>query len=131
MNSKETTNSLSVRPGVFVGFSLFTGLAAVVAKSCCVLPLVLASSGISGVWLSRELVPFRSYFLMTAVVSLTIGWVLAIWQRKACRADGLCARRTGWLTFSILGLSTVLVGLVVLWERFEPTIIQYLSSRPG
>lgn len=120
----------AAEPGIFAGLSLFTGLGAVVAKSCCVLPLLLASTGISGVWLGRELTVLKPYFLVAAVATLLAGWLLAIRQHRAiCKTGNPCPRRrTGWLTFSILGLSTMLVGLAITWEWLEPAIMGYLLA---
>lgn len=130
IGTEQGYRSPAADPGIFAGLSLFTGFGAVVAKSCCVLPLLLASTGIGGAWLGHELAVFKSYFLTVAVVTLLAGWMLAIRRYRAtCKADSLCARRqTGWLTFNILGLSTMLVGLAVAWEWFEPAIMDYLLA---
>lgn len=130
MHPQEPSHAPSAEPSIFAGLSLFTGLGAVAAKSCCLLPLLLASSGLGGAWLSRELSAFRPYFLAGAAFTLVIGWGLAIRRYKAiCPVDGVCAsRRTRWPTFSLLGLSTVMVGLAAAWGWIEPAIVPYLLS---
>lgn len=128
MQHQDIPHAPSAKPSIFAGLSLFTGLGAVAAKSCCLLPLLLASSGLGGAWLSRELSAFRPYFLAGAAFTLVIGWGLAIRRYKAvCPVGGVCAsRRTRWPTFSLLGLSTVIVGLAAAWGWIEPVIMQHL-----
>lgn len=48
--------------GAFAGLGVFSGLGAVAAKSCCIFPLVLASAGLGGAWLSQELMAFTRIF---------------------------------------------------------------------
>jgi mercuric ion transport protein len=130
MQHQEASHAPSAKPIIFAGLSLFTGLGAVAAKSCCLLPLLLASSGLGGAWLSRELSVFRPYFLAGAVLTLVVGWVVAIRRHKVtCAVDGACSyRRTSWLTFSLLGISTVMAGLAAAWGWIEPAIVPYLLS---
>jgi mercuric ion transport protein len=130
MQHQEVPHVSSVKPSIFAGLSLFTGFGAVAAKSCCLLPLLLASSGLGEAWLSHELSEFRPYFLAGAALTLVIGWGLAIRRHKdTCPVGGACSyRRTSWLTFSLLGLSTVMVGLAAIWGWIEPPIVQHLLS---
>ena len=58
MQHQEVPSAPSAKPSIFAGLSLSTGLGAVAAKSCYLLPLLLASSGLGGAWLSRELSAF-------------------------------------------------------------------------
>ncbi len=61
----------------FAGLGLFSGLGAVAAKSCCLLPLVLASSGLGGAWLSQELIAYRPYLLGVAWITVAAAWLFA------------------------------------------------------
>jgi mercuric ion transport protein len=49
-------------------------IAALLASSCCLVPLVLVSLGLSGAWLSnlRVLQPYSSVFIGVAVVALAL-----------------------------------------------------------
>jgi len=130
MQTKKPENLPSPKPGFFAGISVFSGLGALAAKSCCILPLLLASSGISGAWLNRELETFRPYFLAAAILTLLIGWFLAIRRnRPTCPTDASCATsKAGWPTFTMLSLATVLVGLSALWDFLQPVIFEYLKN---
>jgi len=72
------------------------GLAALLASSCCVLPLALALAGISGAWISqlRVMEPYSDGLLVLAVAALAwAAW--RIYGRSAraasvCEADEAC-----------------------------------------
>jgi mercuric ion transport protein len=71
--------------------SVLGGLA---ATSCCVLPLVLFSLGISGAWIANftALAPHKPYFAAGTLALLGYGYYLVyVKARRAC-ADGSCAR---------------------------------------
>jgi mercuric ion transport protein len=66
------------------------GIAALLASTCCVVPLLFAIVGISGAWISRlrVLEPYSSALIGLAVVSL----VVAAWGLfRPARADESCA----------------------------------------
>jgi mercuric ion transport protein len=110
--------------------SLFTGIGAVAASSCCALPLALSAAGIGGAWLGglSGLVFYRPYFLIAAAVALAVGWGMTLRrQAAACTTDGACVRPArGWLTFAALALSTLLVGMAAAWSWIEPAIMPAL-----
>jgi len=130
MDTNKPANISPPKAGFFAGISVFSGLGALAAKSCCILPFLLASSGIGGAWLGREMTMFRPYFFAVAILSLLIGWTLAIRRNRAtCQPDATCATsRAGWMTFSMLGLATLLVGLSALWDFLQPVILDYLKN---
>ena len=72
----------------------------------------MASSGLGGAWLSRALLPYQPYFLATAWFAVALAWVIAI--------------RRGWASYSLLALSTLIVGLATAWERLEPAALAAL-----
>ncbi|MCA9470140.1 MAG: hypothetical protein KC643_32480 [Nitrospira sp.] len=130
METKKPKNIPAPKPGFFAGISVFSGLGALAAKSCCILPFLLASSGIGSAWISRELTTLKPYFLTIAILSLLIGWFLVIRRnREACHTDGPCATsKAEWPTFTMLSLATVLVGLSALWDFLQPVIFEYLKN---
>ncbi len=69
-------------------------LAALGASSCCILPLVLFSLGVSGAWIGNltALARYHSLFIAAAVAFLIFGFWRAYRRPVACAEDGSCAR---------------------------------------
>src|SRR5947208_1087374 len=70
-------------------------LAALAASSCCVLPLVLFSLGVSGAWIGNftQLAPYQHWFIVATIAFLGIGYWLVYRSSKLACADGeACAR---------------------------------------
>jgi mercuric ion transport protein len=72
-------------------------LGAIAASSCCILPLVLFSLGISGAWIGNltALAPYQPYFIAATLACLgyDIGWFTGARRslaRKARFAPGRC-----------------------------------------
>jgi mercuric ion transport protein len=67
---------------------------AVLASTCCVLPLVLVTVGIGGAWVSQltALAPYQPYVLGATVPLLGIGlWHVYLRPAPACEPGTLCA----------------------------------------
>ncbi|WP_343685021.1 mercuric ion transporter MerT [Asticcacaulis sp.] len=83
-------------PGSKKNFSaLFLGgLAAVLASTCCLGPLLLAGIGVSGAWIGNltMLEPFRPIFIGVALVAIFFAGRRIYRPAKACDADDLCAK---------------------------------------
>lgn len=99
------------------------GIAALLASSCCVLPLVFTLVGISGAWMvhMRVLEPYSPALIALALLSLGVaGWRLYRPSRSAmiaCEAGGTgcgpvnrAGRRWFWLLV-VLALIPLLVPL--------------------
>ena len=69
------------------------GIAAILASTCCLGPLVLIMVGVSGAWISNltRLEPYQPYFAGAAVIALLLaGW--RIWRPAApCEPGQVCA----------------------------------------
>ena len=102
------------------------GLAALLASSCCVLPLALALAGISGAWISqlRVMEPYSDGLLALAFGALA--W--AAWRiyGRSAQADAVCATdvacrpvshlaRTWFWLVLLISLVPLLVPLVAPW----------------
>lgn len=69
------------------------GVAAILASTCCLGPLVLILLGFSGAWIGNltALEPYRPYFIGVALVALFFAW-RRIWRpAAACRPGEVCA----------------------------------------
>lgn len=102
------------------------GLAALLASSCCVAPLVLALVGISGAWISqlRRLEPYSPWLMSLAVVALAVAaWRLyrPVANGSACEiGDPACPRvhraaRRWFLVVAVLTLIPILVPIAAPW----------------
>ncbi len=67
------------------------GVAAILASTCCLGPLVLVTLGVSGAWIANltALEPYRPYFIVAAIVALFFAG-RRIW-RPACKPGEVCA----------------------------------------
>ncbi len=110
--------------------SLVTGAGAVAASLCCALPLPLSAAGFGGAWLRGfgELEAYRLHVLAAAAIAVVLGWTAALRRgRDACAPDGACARPArSWMSFAVLSLSTLMVGIAAAWDWSEPTAMTAL-----
>lgn len=95
------------------GALLTGGLAAILASTCCLGPLVLITLGVSGAWISNLslLEPYRPIFIGAAVVALFFAY-RRIWRPAACSSDQVCALPTVKRTYK--ALFWIVVALVTL-----------------
>ena len=87
------SNSPTESQGGGRGALLTGGLAAFLASTCCLGPLVLITLGVSGAWISNLtlLEPYRPIFIAAAVVALFFAY-RRIWRAPAaCEPGQACA----------------------------------------
>lgn len=86
---------------------------ALLVSSCCILPLVLVTLGISGAWVGSLTVlePYKPLFLTSAAIFLGLGyWRVYFRTRPLCAEGSYCARSSSSrLTKVALWGATVLV----------------------
>jgi len=111
----ETGESSSDRTGS--GALLVGGLAAILASTCCLGPLVLVALGLSGAWIGNLtlLEPYRPFFIAGALMALFFAGRRIFRPVQACQAGEVCAvpgtRRVYKIVFGIVS-ALVLVALV-------------------
>ena len=97
---------------------------AIIASSCCVLPLLLITLGVSGAWIGSltALEPYKPYFLTVTAILLGAGfWHVYIRPKKACADDSYCARpRSGYITQISLWFATALALLAATVDYWAP-----------
>jgi mercuric ion transport protein len=122
----------AVGVGGMAAFGAITGLGALVASSCCVLPIVLGGLGAgAGVFtVLGVLAPFRIPLMAASLLAVVVGWVLYARRRQAaCGPDGSCtAPRRSHAATTLLGLATILVIAAAAGGYFEPALIKMLRS---
>src|SRR6266436_2085144 len=88
-------------------------LGALAVSSCCILPLVLFSLGVSGAWIGNftQLAPYQPYFIAATIACLGYGYWLVYRSSNIACADGeSCARQVPNRLVKLgLILATVLV----------------------
>ena len=100
---------------------------ALAASSCCILPLVLFSLGVSGAWIGNftQLAPYQPYFIAVSIGCLGYGYWLVHRSTKLACADGeACARPlSNWLVQLGLIAATVLIILAVGFDFLAPLLL--------
>ena len=108
-NELPTQSSLGDSRALFAG-----GLAAILASTCCLGPLVLITLGISGAWISNLtlLEPYQPFFIGAAVIALFSAY-RQIWRPVAeCQPGQVCAAPSVKRSYKVL--FWIVVALVIL-----------------
>jgi len=107
------------------GALLAGGIAAILASTCCLGPLVLITIGVSGAWIGSLTVlePYQPIFVGTAVIALLLAG-RRIWQpASACEPGQVCAiprvnRAYKALFWLVLALVIAALGFPVIAPWF-------------
>ncbi|RTL68654.1 MAG: mercury transporter MerT [Hyphomicrobiales bacterium] len=102
-------------------------LGALAASSCCILPLVLFSLGISGAWISNftMLAPYKPYFAAGTIALLGYGYYLVYVRPEQACADGSCARPLpNRLVKTSLWLASALVIVALAFDYVAPLLLK-------
>ncbi len=114
------------------GAGLVAGLGAVIASSCCVLPLGLAAIGAgAGVFgVLNEVAAWRVPLLTVSALAVAGGWG-AWWMKRseACATGPHCATpaRTQSTTL-LLMLASVIVIAAAGWEHIDPVLLKFFKG---
>jgi mercuric ion transport protein len=107
-------------------FVAFGALGAVLASSCCIVPLALVSVGVTGVWIGQlsAVAPLQPVFAAVALVFLGLGFRKVYFQPKPACVDGSCARPvSGRVTKAVLWGATVLTLTALSIELWAPLVL--------
>ncbi len=126
MSTNEARTETILVEGVSAGrkrsiFAVGSVIGAILATSCCVMPLLFVTFGISGAWIGNltALEPYKPYFAGIALVFIGLGFRQVYLKRTPACVDGsYCARpQSTAITQAILSLSTliVLLALTINW----------------
>lgn len=106
------------------GALLLGGLAAILASTCCLGPLVLVLLGVSGAWIGNltKLEPYRFYFIGGAVLALFFAGRRIFRPIKPCEPGEVCAMPQTRRVYKILfGIVSVLVLIALVY----PYVIRF------
>lgn len=99
------------------------GVAALLASTCCLGPLVLVMLGVSGAWIGSLtlLEPYRVYFLLAAFIALLLAYK-QIWKPvDVCVPGQICARPAVQRTYKLLfGLVAGLIVIALIYPYLAP-----------
>jgi mercuric ion transport protein len=102
-------------------------LGALAASSCCIVPLLLFSLGISGAWIGNltALAPYKPIFVAGTTGILGYGYYLVYWKpRGACADDAACARPVPNRIVQVaLWFATLLVAAAFLFDYVAPVLL--------
>ncbi|GIK49917.1 MAG: mercuric transporter [Alphaproteobacteria bacterium] len=97
---------------------------AVLASSCCILPLALVTLGVSGAWIGnlRVLEPYKPLFIAGAAIFIALGFWQAYFRPRAkCEDGSYCARpQAALITQVTLWLAAALVTLAATVDWWAP-----------
>lgn len=90
------------------------GLAAILASTCCLGPLVLVALGFSGAWIGNltALEPYRPIFIGAALMALFFAWRRIFRPAHACKLGEVCAIPQARTTYKLI--FWVVVALVLV-----------------
>lgn len=106
---KTTPDSSPGRTALVAG-----GLAAILASTCCLGPLVLLALGVSGVWIGNltRLEPYRPVFLGVALVAIAFAQRRIFRPSTACAPGEVCAVPQVQTTYRVLFWLVVVLLLI-------------------
>ncbi len=102
-------------------------LGALAASSCCIIPLVLFSLGISGAWIGNltALAPYQPLFVAATAGLLGYGFYLVYRRpRQVCADDAACARPLPSRAAKLaLWTATILVAAAFAFNYVAPILL--------
>jgi mercuric ion transport protein len=99
------------------------GLAAILASTCCLGPLILVTLGISGAWIGNLtlLEPYRPLFIGASLIALFFAWRSIFRPAEACAPDQVCAIPQVRTTYKIIfGVVSALVVIAIGFPYVMP-----------
>jgi mercuric ion transport protein len=113
-----SARSADGRAALFAG-----GMAAILASTCCLGPLVLITLGFSGAWIGNLalLEPYRPLFIGVALVAMLFAW-RRIWRPVTdCKPGEVCAVPQVKQTYKVLfGVVAALVLVALAFPFLAP-----------
>ncbi len=99
-------------------------LGAILASSCCIVPLVLISMGVSGAWIGSltKLEPYKPIFIGITALFLVAGfWHVYFKKPEPCEDGSYCARpSSSRITKAALWGATLVVTLALTIDYWAP-----------
>lgn len=104
-------------------------LGALAASTCCIIPLILFSLGVSGAWIGNltSLEPYKPIFIAITLGFLGYGYWMVYRKTKPCAEGETCAvPLPNRLVKSALWVSTMLILIALFWNWIAPIVAPVL-----
>lgn len=114
----QTSPPAAGRGALYIG-----GLAAILASTCCLGPLLLLMLGFSGAWIGNltALEPYRPLFVIAAVAALVLAYRQIFRPAAACKPGEVCAVPQVRTTYKALfGVVAILILIAVSFPFVAP-----------
>ncbi len=105
------------------GILALGGVAAILASTCCLGPLVLIALGFSGAWIGNlaKLEPYRPLFILVALAALFFAWRRIYRPAEKCLPGEVCALpQTKRLYRALFWIVAALVLVVLSFPYIAP-----------
>lgn len=105
------SDTQSSRTALFAG-----GLAAILASTCCLGPLILVTLGFSGAWIGnlKALEPFRPIFISAALLAMVFAYRRIYRPIHSCKQGEVCAIPQVRSTYKLIFWFVAVLVLVAL-----------------
>ncbi|TLG71871.1 mercuric transporter MerT family protein [Methylocystis sp. B8] len=129
-----SSSAARATPKWLAALGLVAGLGAVVASSCCVVPLALAALGAgASVMGGLEAVAAWRVSLLSISALAVVGGLAAWWLKRpvACASAGAACAATdrSRATLTLLVCASVLVLTAASWSYIDPILLKLLRGR--
>jgi len=106
------------------GALLLGGLAAILASTCCLGPLLLVALGLSGAWIGNltKLEPYRPFFIAGALIALFFAGRRIFRPAQDCKPGEVCAVPRTRRIYKVL---FVTVSVLVLIALVFPYVVKF------
>ena len=113
MRAETSENS---RHGNGSGALFVGGLAAILASTCCLGPLVLVALGLSGAWIGNltRLEPYRPFFIAAALVALFFAGRHIFRPAQTCNPGEVCAVPRTRRIYKVLFVTVCVLVVIAL-----------------
>jgi mercuric ion transport protein len=99
-----------------------------ICAACCLLPFVLVSIGIAGVWVGSLdlLAPYKWLFIAMSTVLLSYGFYITYWKAKpTCPPESGCGKCRSSRSIRVaLWVGTILAVSGLTFEQIEPMLLR-------
>jgi mercuric ion transport protein len=125
--------ALPAAPKWFAAVGLVAGLGAVVASSCCVIPLALAALGAGASVFGglEKVAEWRVPLLALSASAIAGGWGAWWWKHPVpCASGSACAlQQRSRATLGLLLCASLIVVLAPSWSYIDPVLLKLFMGR--